>query len=111
MHGTVPNKMNPIIYKAVIDEAHANHLRVAAHIYYLDDAARLVNDGIDILAHGVRDKPVDTSLIKAMKARGVWYIPTLGLDETFFCFCRASDMDAAAFFSPRTTAGTRGAVR
>jgi imidazolonepropionase-like amidohydrolase len=38
MHGTVPNKMNPVIYKAVIDEAHAHHVRVAAHIYYLDDA-------------------------------------------------------------------------
>jgi imidazolonepropionase-like amidohydrolase len=86
MHGTVPNKMNPVIYKAVIDEAHANHLRVAAHIFYLDDAKRLVSDGVDILAHGVRDKPVDTTLIQAMKARGVWYIPTLSLDETFFIF-------------------------
>jgi len=82
MRGTVPNKMNPVIYKAVIDEAHADGLRVAAHVYYLDDAERLVNDGIDVLAHGVRDKPVDASLIQAMKARGAWYIPTLGLDET-----------------------------
>ena len=98
MHGTVPNKMNPVIYKAVIDEAHANHLRVAAHIYYLDDAERLVNDGIDILAHGVRDKPVDTNLIQAMKARGVWYIPTLGLDETFFVFAEHPPWMQQPFF-------------
>jgi len=98
MHGTVPNKMNPVIYKAVIDEAHANHLRVAAHIYYLDDAERLVNDGVDILAHGVRDKPVDTKLIQAMKARGVWYIPTLGLDETFFVFAEHPSWMQQPFF-------------
>ena len=52
MHGTVPNKMNPVIYKAVIEEAHANHLRVAAHIFYLDDAQRLVNDGLAIRSDG-----------------------------------------------------------
>jgi imidazolonepropionase-like amidohydrolase len=98
MHGTVPNKMNPVIYKAVIDEAHAHHVRVAAHIYYLDDAERLVNDGIDILAHGVRDKPVDANLIQAMKARGVWYIPTLGLDETFFVFAEYPPWMQQPFF-------------
>jgi imidazolonepropionase-like amidohydrolase len=98
MHGTVPNKMNPLIYKAVIDEAHANHLRVAAHIYYLDDAQQLVDAGVDILAHGVRDKPVDTHLIQAMKARGVWYIPTLGLDETFFVFAEYPSWMQQPFF-------------
>jgi imidazolonepropionase-like amidohydrolase len=98
MHGTVPNKMNPVIYKAVIDEAHANHLRVAAHIYYLDDAERLVKAGVDILAHGVRDKPVDTNLIQAMKRRGVWYIPTLGLDETFFVFAEYPPWMQQPFF-------------
>jgi imidazolonepropionase-like amidohydrolase len=98
MHGTVPNKMNPVIFKAVIDEAHANHLRVAAHIYYLDDAQRLVDDGVDILAHGVRDQPVDTRLIQAMKAHGVWYIPTLGLDETFFVFAEHPSWTQQPFF-------------
>lgn len=85
-HGTLPARMSPEVYKAVIDEAHAQHLRVAAHVYYLEDAKRLVADGVDILAHGVRDRPVDQAFIDAMKVHGTWYIPTLGLDESFYLF-------------------------
>jgi imidazolonepropionase-like amidohydrolase len=85
-HGTMPVKMSPHIYRAIIDEAHGKGLRVAAHVYYLDDAKRLVSNGIDVLAHGVRDRPVDADLIQAIKNRGAWYIPTLGLDEAFYIF-------------------------
>ena len=56
--GTKP-AMSPEVYKAAIDEAHKHHLHVAAHIYYLADAKALVNAGVDVLAHSVRDKPVD----------------------------------------------------
>ena len=35
--GTTP-KMTPIVYRAVIEEAHRRGLRVAAHIFYLEDA-------------------------------------------------------------------------
>ena len=59
---------------------------MAAHIYYLTDAKTLVNDGVDVLAHSVRDKPVDQELIDAMKRRGVWYIPTLTVDESFYVY-------------------------
>jgi imidazolonepropionase-like amidohydrolase len=82
MHGTVPVKMSSEMYRAIIDEAHTNGMRVAAHVYYLDDAKQLVANGVDILAHGVRDKDVDTDFINSMKSRGVWYVPTLGLDES-----------------------------
>jgi imidazolonepropionase-like amidohydrolase len=81
-YGKYP-KMRPDIYTAVIDEAHKRHLRVAAHVFYLDDAKALVNAGVDILAHSVRDQPVDTALIEPMKRRGVWYIPTLTVDESY----------------------------
>jgi len=91
-HGTVPVKMAPEIYRAIIDEAHLQHVRVAAHIYYLEDARRLVADGVDILAHGVRDQPVDAAFIDALRSRGVWYIPTLGLDEDFYLFAEHPDL-------------------
>ncbi len=52
LHGTVP-EMTPEMYKAVIDEAHKKHLRVAAHEYALEDAKQLVADGVDVLAHSV----------------------------------------------------------
>jgi imidazolonepropionase-like amidohydrolase len=57
-------------------------LRVAAHIYDLDDAKAIVR----AVAHGVRDKAVDPELIDMLKARSVWYIATIGLDESMYSF-------------------------
>ncbi len=83
---TLPTKMNPEVYKAIIDEAHANGLRVAAHVFYLEDAKALVGDSVDIIAHGVRDTAVDSEFVESIKGRRAWYIPTLDLDESFYIF-------------------------
>jgi imidazolonepropionase-like amidohydrolase len=91
-HGQMPDKLSPPMYKAIIDEAHRQGLRVAAHIFYLEDAKRLVADGVDVLAHGVRDVPVDRDFIAAMKSHHVWYIPTLGLDEAFYLFAERPEL-------------------
>ena len=77
---------NPAVYGAVIDEAHKQHLRVAAHVFYLEDARRLVADGVDILAHSVRDQEVDDAFIQSLKQKHVYYIPTLQLEESFFVY-------------------------
>jgi imidazolonepropionase-like amidohydrolase len=98
LHGSVPAKMSPEVYKVVIDEAHANGLRVAAHIYYLDDAKQLVSDGIDILAHGVRDRQVDSDLIQSLKSRGAWYIPTLQVDESVYIYAERPEWTQQPFF-------------
>lgn len=95
--GTKP-EMTPEIYRAVIEEAHKHHLRVAAHIYYLADAKTLVNDGVDVLAHSVRDKPVDQELIDAMKRRGVWYLPTFTVDESFYIYAEHPGFMQINFF-------------
>ncbi|MDR6641456.1 MULTISPECIES: amidohydrolase family protein [Luteibacter] len=87
-NGSLPVKMKPEIWHAVIDEAHARHLRVAAHVYYLDDARQLVDAGVDILAHGVRDRPVDSAFVQAMKQHGTWYIATLDLNEAAYIYAR-----------------------
>src|SRR5215471_3120449 len=83
---SLPTKLKPEIYTAVIDEAHKNGLRVAAHIYDLDDAKAIVQAGVDIIAHGVRDKPVDAEFIDKMKTRSAWYIATIVLDYTNYIF-------------------------
>jgi imidazolonepropionase-like amidohydrolase len=95
--GTKPS-MSPEIYRAVIQQAHKHHLRVAAHVYYLADAKSLVNDGVDVLAHSVRDKPVDEELISAIKRRGVWYIPTLTVDESFYIYAQHPGFMEINFF-------------
>jgi imidazolonepropionase-like amidohydrolase len=83
--GLMP-KIPPEVYSAVIDEAHRNGLRVAAHIYDLDDAKAIVRAGVDVVAHGVRDKPVDREFIELMKGRSVWYISTIVLDYSGYIF-------------------------
>ncbi len=85
LYGTKP-KMQPAIYSAIIDEAHKQHIPVAAHMFYLADAKALVAAGVDVLAHSVRDRPVDADLIQLMKQHNTWYIPTLTVDESFFVF-------------------------
>jgi imidazolonepropionase-like amidohydrolase len=74
-------RIAPAVYQAIIQEAHRHGLRVAAHVYYLEDARRLVQSGVDVLAHSVRDQEIDDTLVAEMKQKGVFYIPTLSLDK------------------------------
>ncbi|ADO73057.1 amidohydrolase family protein [Stigmatella aurantiaca] len=85
MGGKVP-KLAPALYRAAIDEAHRNGVKVAAHIHDLEDAKALVEAGVDVIAHGVRDQRVDDAFIQAMKDREVWYIPTIQLDEANYIY-------------------------
>jgi imidazolonepropionase-like amidohydrolase len=58
--------------KAIIDNAHRHNLKVAAHIFYYEDARNLVNAGLNALAHSVRDKDVDDAFISTMKSHNAW---------------------------------------
>ena len=62
-------KLTPAIYGAIIDEAHKRGLRVAAHIFALEDAKGLMRAGIDAYAHGVRDKDIDEEFVAMYKQR------------------------------------------
>src|SRR5690242_16232094 len=53
-----PNDMNRATWSAIIDESHKKNLKVAVHIYYHKDAKAAVDDGVDILAHSIRDQDV-----------------------------------------------------
>jgi sugar lactone lactonase YvrE len=63
--------MAPGVIRAIIDEAHKNGLRVAAHIHELEDFKELLRMGIDGLAHPTwrQDSvdPVDDELIALLK--------------------------------------------
>jgi imidazolonepropionase-like amidohydrolase len=79
-------KMQPDVYAAVIEEAHKNGFRTAAHVVLLDDAKSLLKGGIDYIAHSVRDREVDPEFINLMKARGVFYCPTLTREVSVFAY-------------------------
>lgn len=69
-------KMPEAAWRATIAEAHARKLPVAVHIYWLADAKATLLAGADMIAHSVRDVPVDDEFINALKARDVCYSPT-----------------------------------
>ena len=79
-------KIKPEVYQAIIDEAHKQHIRVFAHEFYLADAKALLAAGLDGFAHSIRDQAVDQVVMQAMKARGVFLIPTLVRDEVLFAY-------------------------
>lgn len=61
-------KLTPELFGAVIDEAHQNDVRVSAHIFLQEDAKDLLRAGVDILAHGVRDRDIDAEMIRLFNA-------------------------------------------
>ena len=54
-------QLTPELYGAVIDEAHQNDILVAAHLFDLEDGKGLLRAGLDVMAHGVRDRDIDMS--------------------------------------------------
>jgi len=97
--GTLP-KMSPAITQAIIESARKHGLRTVAHIFYLEDARRLVDQGVAGLVHSVRDKSVDQALIDNMKKRGVWQMAaTLSREASMFAYDRTPSFINDPFFT------------
>ena len=62
-------KVTPAQYVAIMDEAHKLGLRVAAHIFNMDDAKGLMRANLDVFAHGVRDKDIEDETVAMFKQR------------------------------------------
>jgi imidazolonepropionase-like amidohydrolase len=91
-------KMQPEVYAAIIDEAHKNGFRTAAHVVLLDDAKGVLRDGIDYIAHSVRDREVDDEFIGLMKKRNVFYCPTLTREIAVFTYSESPSFFSDPFF-------------
>ncbi len=91
-------KMSPDVYGAVIERAHRLGLPLAAHLFYLDDAKRLVRAGADFVAHSVRDRPVDGELIGLLRDGAVCYTPTLTRELSTFVYESEPAFFADPFF-------------
>lgn len=64
--------------KAIVDEAHRERRRVAAHANGLTGVHTAVEAGVDSIEHGNYIADAD---LKAMAAKGTWYVPTPWLSE------------------------------
>lgn len=82
----VTPQMTPDQYAALIDQAHKRGLRAAAHIFTLDEAKMVLERGVDVIAHSVRDRDVDQAFITGLKSRNVGYIPTLTRDLSLIVY-------------------------
>ncbi len=96
--GTAP-KMPEEIYRAVIKRSHELGYKMASHMYYLEDARKLLDAGTDMLAHSVRDLPVDDAFIQLMKVKQVPYCPTLTRELSTFVYENIPDFFSDPFFT------------
>jgi imidazolonepropionase-like amidohydrolase len=108
-HLGTKKKMPYDIAQAIIESAHRHHLRVIAHIFYLQDAKQLVDYGVDGLAHSVRDKPIDAAFMADMKHHGTWQeAATLSREASMFVYGEmppfANDPFFARSISPQVLA-------
>jgi imidazolonepropionase-like amidohydrolase len=92
-------KMPREAYSAAIHRAHALGIPVAAHMFYLEDAKQLIRDGLDVLAHSIRDLPVDAELIELARARNVCLVPTLMREVSIFAYESTPDFFSDPFFT------------
>jgi len=79
-------KMPAEAWRAVVERAHDHRLPLAAHVFYLDDAVALAEAGADLLAHSVRDRPVDDRLAAAMMRGNACLTPTLTRELSTFVY-------------------------
>lgn len=64
--------------RAIVDEAHREHHKVASHAAALNGVHNSVEAGVDSVEHGQYIAPED---LKTMAARGTYYVPTLYVGE------------------------------
>jgi imidazolonepropionase-like amidohydrolase len=79
-------KLTPEFTAAVMDQATRHNKIKMAHIVELEDARRIVDQGVNILAHNVRDQDIPDDFVATLKRRNVAVISTLAREEAMFAF-------------------------
>ncbi len=91
------------VYRALIEQAHKRDMLAFAHLYELADAKGLVDTGLDVIAHSVRDYEVDDELISKMKKNNVTYAATLSREQSTFAYADSPAWLDDPFFQKGTT--------
>jgi imidazolonepropionase-like amidohydrolase len=98
-------KLEPNLYRAIIDEAHKHNIHVLAHIVDLADVKDLLRAGVDGFAHMIRDKDIDDELLGLLKARpNVFFEQTLWGERRAIYVSRPAWLDEPLLretFSPK----------
>jgi imidazolonepropionase-like amidohydrolase len=90
---------------AVMEVGRDRGIPVATHMFYLEDAKRLLELGTGMLAHSVRDTDVDQELISMLRESGVCYVPTLVREVSTFVYAERPDFFDDPFFQAHAHPG------
>ena len=82
-------KLSPEFCAAVMEQARKLGKLTMAHVYEYADAKMIVDKGVNILAHNVRDQEIDADFIATLKRRNVSVISTLAREEGMFVYGEA----------------------
>jgi imidazolonepropionase-like amidohydrolase len=96
-------KLSPEFTAAVMEQARKHGKITMAHIVELADARRIVDQGVNILAHDVRDQEIPDDFIAILKARNVSVISTLAREEAMFVFGESPGFTDNPFFQKGLT--------
>ena len=77
-------KLTPEFTAAVMDQAKKHNKIRMSHIVELADARRMVDQGVNILVHNVRDQDIPDDFIATLKEKNVSVISTLAREEALF---------------------------
>lgn len=72
-------RLDPDVFAAMVDEAHAAGIRAYVHTEMPVDAADALAGGVDGLVHAVSPAPVPPELIERLRTSGVTVTTTLGV--------------------------------
>lgn len=79
------DKFKPEVLKALVDEAHANRLRVFVHAAFPSEAKEALLAGVDALAHSISMSETGADeVFKLMAQRNAYYSPTLAAIEAYY---------------------------
>ena len=104
-------KMSVGIYRAVIARAHEYELPLAAHVFYLEDAKSLLRAGADLIAHSIRDVPVDDDVVQLFRETDACYVPTLTREVSTFVYETEPEFFSDPFFAMAADTALMTALR
>jgi imidazolonepropionase-like amidohydrolase len=84
--------------EAVFEVGRERDVPVATHLFYLEDARRLLELGTGLLAHSVRDVEIDHAFATEVLEAGVCYVPTLTREVSTFVYGARPDFFDDPFF-------------
>lgn len=103
-------KMPPEVYQTVISEARNRDIPVAVHMVTLEDAKGVLEAGASLIAHSVRDQPIDQHFIDLLLERNVCVVPTFTRELSTYVYAERPAFFDDPFFRERAAPADPDAI-